>query len=585
MTRLQNKPTDWNWRVPSIDLGRAAALAIITILLWCTLYNRWTAESWQTPLDYLSDPQKGDVFENFAWIKAAGDGHMSPFFYSFIPELGAPHVANWDDFPLPEKPLLILTGWLAHAIGLFAAANMAVLLGQVLAALSFFAACRLLNGSWIWSFAGALVFAFSRYAFSHGLHHLEVLYYWHLPLCLVVCEWLFRGDGMKLGERRFVFALIVAFVTGIQHIYYTFIFVQLVFFGGLVQGWRRGWRHAIPAAAIIGVSAAGCLLMDLNTVFHDVAYGGNSGAVVRDYHWLEVYGLKLVDLAVPPPDHAFPPFAAWGAQHLKEIVLSPGEMPPSGYVGLVGLSAMAWLVFASVRRAIDRSTLPLESFFILWIILLASVGGINGVVGTLGFYMFRATTRFSILILCIVLIYAVRQLSLVKFKGNWPAYVLAVLVVLIAYWDQTPPMVTDKDIAEVASEVASDRHFTENMEQRLSPGAMVLELPLMDFPESPAPGVGAYDHFRPYLFARDLRFSFGSDKGRPEGDWQHQLANLPLGVIVSDIQSNGFAAIYLNRGGLFNKGESLIKGLKALGCSDTLESERGDLVCIFLKKQ
>jgi hypothetical protein len=203
------------------DIIRAALLAILVGLVWCATYDRWTVESWQTPLTYLSDPEKGDVLNRFAEVRAARDGYFRPFLWTNIPELGAPYAANWDDNPITEKPLLWATGLLARMMGIFAAANVAVLVGQVLAALSFYTACRMVNGSWIWSFAGGLAFAFARYAFAHGLHHLTVLYYWHVPLCLVVCEWVIRREGIKFGERRFVFALLVALITGIQHVYYT----------------------------------------------------------------------------------------------------------------------------------------------------------------------------------------------------------------------------------------------------------------------------------------------------------------------------------------------------------------------------
>jgi phosphoglycerol transferase len=571
------------WAVIRLDLVRAALLALMTGLLWCAIEDRWTAESWQTPLTYLSDPAKGDVLITLAGIKAAEEGHLRPFFFTNVPELGAPFVANWDDFPATEKPLTCLTGLLARMIGLFAAANFAVMLAQVLAAVSFYAACRLAGGSWPWSFAGALAFAFSTYAFSHGLHHLPVTYYWHIPLCLLVCGWIFRGEGLRFGGGRFLFAIAVAFVTGIQNVYYTGLFAQFVLIGGLVQAWRRGWNKALPAVAVVGTAAAAFLLMNLNTIFYGFFHGGNERAVVRDYHWLEVYGLKIVDLVVPPPDHPFPLFAAWGTQHVKEVLLSPGESPGSGYLGIIGLTALAWLTLVSLRRAVERRTLPLAAWFILWIFLYGSVGGLNGVLGVLGFQLFRATTRYSIFILCIVLMYAVGRLSLVKWKNKFLFYGAAILVALLALADQTSPWVSDQDLAKTAQAVDSDRRFAASMEQRLSPGAMVFQLPIMAFPESPAPGVGSYDHFRPYLYAHDLRFSFGSDKGRPEVEWQQELTRLSLSEVIQELESYGFSALYINRNGFPNQAQGLVKALQAEGLNDMIESDRHDLVCVFLK--
>ncbi|MCE0498945.1 MAG: tetratricopeptide repeat protein [Methylacidiphilales bacterium] len=565
-----------NWAAFRSDLIRAVLLAVLSILIWCTIYDRWTSESWRTPLDYLTEPDKSDVLFNLAHIKAAEDGHLWPLFYTNVPELGAPHVANWNDFPTTEKPFFCLTGLLARVTGLFTAANCSILVGQVLAALSFYAATRLLGCSWVWSFAGGLIFGFSRYAFNYGLHN--VTYYWHIPLCLVVCEWIFRGEGIRLGERRFVFALVIAFVTGVQHVYYTNLFAQFVLFGGLLQGYRRGWKAALPALAIVGSAAVAFLLMNFNSILYALVYGRNENAVVRSYQWLEIYGLKLVDLVVPPPDHRLGVFASWGAAYFKEDILSPGDC----YLGLTGLAALAWLAVVSLRRLAEGARLPLEACLILWIIIYAEVGGINGIIGTLGFQLFRATARYSIFILCIALMFAVRRLSLMEYRNKFLIYGAALLGTGLALWDQTPPLVSAGDLEKTARLVASDREFTEKMEERLPPNAMVFQLPIMDFPESPLGSLTPYDHLRPYLYSRHLRFSFGSDKGRPQDKWQHDLSQLTFTDEVSRIESYGFAAIYLNRNGYEDKGEGLLKALKEMGHGDTLESPQGDLVCISL---
>jgi hypothetical protein len=569
------------WAVIRLDLFRAALLALVTGLFWCAIEDRWTSESWQTPLTYLSDPAQGDVVHILAKARAARDGHHWPFLFTNIPELGAPFIANWDDYPMTEKPLFCFMGLLAKIFGIFAGANLTVMLGQILAAVSFYAACRILNYAWVWSCAGALVFALSRFAFAQGLYHLTILYYWHVPLCLVVCRWIICGE--LTGQRRFLFALAVAFIAGLQHVYYANMFAQFVLFGGIVEGWRNGWRASWRAGAIIGATALAFLLMEANTLLYQLIHGGNFAALDRRYQWLEIYGLKLVDLVVPPPDHPFPPFAAWGAGHLREILLSPGETPPSAYLGLLGLSALGGLVLVSFRRLLNRQLPPLEAFLILWIILYAGVGGINGLIGTLGFRLFRATTRYSIFILCLVLMYAIRRLSFMDWKKEYVPYVAAVLIVLFAWWDQAPPTVSGKDLASTAQAVASDRNFTEKMEASLPAHAMIFQLPMMTFPESPASGVGPYDHLRPYLYARDLRFSFGSDRGRPEADWQLGLTRLTLSEVIQELESYGFAALYINRNGFSDHGQQLVKALQTMGFNDMIESDRHDLVCVFLK--
>lgn len=392
-----------------------------------------------------------------------------------------------------------------------------------------------------------------------------------------------RGEGIEFGSGRFRFALLVALVTGVQNIYYTNMFAQLVLIGGLLQGWRHGWRAMLPSVSIVAAMAGAFLLMNANTFAYHLVNGGNSGTLMRNYHWLEIYGLKLVDLVVPPPDHPFPPFAKWAAVHLKEVVLSPGESPPSAYLGVLGLGALAWLMAVSLRRVADRARIPLEAWLILWIIIYAQVGGINGIIGTLGFQLFRTTTRYSIFILCIVLMFAVGRLSLAKVRHKFLAYGAALVVVGIALWDQTPPLVSAGELAETAQAVASDREFTEKMEKRLPAQAMIFQIPVMDFPENMAPGIPPYDHFRPYLYSHHLRFSFGSDKGRPHEKWQHDLVHLSLGDAVSRLESYGFSALYVNLSGLADDGAGMIEQFKNMGRADMFTSDRGDLLCVLLK--
>jgi phosphoglycerol transferase len=479
-----------------------------------------------------------------------------------VPQLGAPFTGNWNDFPLTEKPFFTLAGMLANIIGLFAAANLTVLIGQVLAAEAFYLACRVLGANWIWAFAGAVVFAFSHYAFAHGFNHIIIMYYWHVPLGLLVVEWVIRGKGLHFWERNFIYALVIAVIFGIQNQYFCNLFVQLVCLGGLVQVFRRGWREVLPSAAVAATAVAFFFLMNFNTILYGLIYGPNTEAVVRIYRGLEKYGLKLVDLILPPPDHRFAPFASWSTDHLANVLLPPGEWPPAQYIGLIGMVALVWLVVLSLRRLATGGRAPLETWLIMWVLLYSEVGGLNCIAGSFGAVLFRATSRYSIFIICILLMFAVRQLSSINFRNRTLIYATALFVVLIAIWDQTPPFVSSDAIAATAQAVASDRHFVEAMEKHLPPNAMIFQVPVADFPESPVAGNSSYENLRPYLFSNELRFAFGSDKGRPDTQWQVDLQRKPVADAVADLERYGFAAFYINRDAFADQGEGFVTALK-----------------------
>ena len=81
--------------------------------------------------------------EIFARIQAAAEGNTLPLQPQVIYRLGAPFGANWSAYPTSDLPLVCALGWLARSVGVFAAANLALLLATVSAALAFYGCARL----------------------------------------------------------------------------------------------------------------------------------------------------------------------------------------------------------------------------------------------------------------------------------------------------------------------------------------------------------------------------------------------------------------------------------------------------------
>ena len=86
---------------------RVGLLVLVTALIWCAHYGKWTREAWNLPTDYA-----GDAPEILAQMRAAADGDIWPLRPRVIERLGAPYGAHWNAFPTPDKPLLLLVGGL-----------------------------------------------------------------------------------------------------------------------------------------------------------------------------------------------------------------------------------------------------------------------------------------------------------------------------------------------------------------------------------------------------------------------------------------------------------------------------------------
>jgi len=570
-----------------VELARMAVLAVICIAVWCTVYDRWNGENWGVPIEYGLNPAAADVKGELSGFRAAEDGHFFPGIFHYEPRLNAPYAANWNDYPMTADPMFWATGVLARVIGLFPAVNLLLLFLQVLAVLAFYYAARRLRCDWKWSAGGALFYGLAPYAFAHSLHHIDITCYWHMPLALLVCFWIANGRGLRFGTRDYWIALGLAVITGFQNVYYTNAFIQLVGISLIIQWMRRGWREwraCLPALSI-GAAAFGVFLfMALRVVVYALLHGHNSGAAVRTYAQMEYYALKLIDLFIPFPTHRFAPFAAIGQRYYAETIL-PAEIPPACYMGLAGIAAFLWLAVVTVRNAIARPArkTPLEAVQVVWLFFYAVVGGVNAFAGVMGFQFFRSTTRFCIVILAIALLFAIRRLSLLsrRWPAPWPI-VAPIAISILALLEIIPPA-AGEDVRYVSAVVDSDRVFSQNMEAVLPKGGMVFQLPVIDFPENPIPGISAYDHFRPYLYTQNLRFSFGSDKGRPREAWQRVIVGLPPASQIAALERYGFAGIYVNRAGYPDHGEGLLNQYKGAGRTNVIESPLKDLYCVVLK--
>ncbi|MFZ4598550.1 MAG: hypothetical protein ACOYNN_07890 [Terrimicrobiaceae bacterium] len=544
------------------EIQRLAFLATIALLIWCGSHNRWSLESWQLPIQYGTDSATGDTKGMLATIKSASEGNFAPYLSKYQPNLGAPQGAFWDDMPITEQFLFWLPGLLVGFTGLFAAANLAVLIAQILAALSFYAVARVIGAQWTWAAAGALLFAFSRMASARMIHHLPVTFYWHVPLCLLVCYWIADGS-LKLYSRKMIVALAIGVISGIQNPYYTAMFIQLAGLAALVPLWKRDYRVFLAAGAVAASAIVCFFSMNLPTFWFKVTHGPNPGAIVRNYQWLEFFALKPIDLVMPPPDHPFGMLRSLSQAYQSGVVIA-GEVPPSGYLGIVGILALLWLLSVSIRNAISSPprSLPMEAGQILYIAAFSIVGGLNGLAGVFGVHFFRSTNRYSIFILTIVLLFAAKNIPTSLRRSRISAYALPLLIAIVGLVDILPPAPTGDDLAKMAYLIRGDRNFVTTLEAALPPKAMVFQLPFSYFPEASAPGLPAYEHFRPYLFSNSLKFSYGHVKGRGLEDWQRTIFEQPLPDALAEIQRKGFQAITIYRPAFQDNAVSLIAELE-----------------------
>lgn len=559
---------------------RVGLLALVTALVWVTHFDRWTRESWAIPTDY-----HGDALEILARIQASAEGDTHPLQPQVISRLGAPFGANWNAYPSSDPVLIWGLGQVARVVGVFPAANLAMLGAALSAALAFYGCARWLRVRWEWAFATALLFAFTFQTFNRGLAHLFFLFSWTVPLALLAC-------GLIAGSRRLRwrgwgggFCVATSVAIGVGNPYTVFLFLQLLGWALLAQWLGPRRRENLIAGGLAMATTLGCFVVAES---HALLFTPDTAALsplVRNYGGTEVYALKPLELVLPPAKHRWEALSFFGERYLRWSEWRGGEafMP---YLGLVGAVGLAWLGVAAFRAIVRRRRLPGGTLPLGWVLAFSSVGGLTNVLAFFtGIIVFRASNRFSVFISALVLLFIAHRVArLLQGRPRWVSIGAAALVAAIGLADQLPRAPGLEVQQRIAQRVESDRLLGRLIEERLPKGAMVFQLPVMAFPEAPpVHQLADYEYFRPYLATRSLRFSYGSLKNRSRGRWQRDTEKLPAADFVRRLERYGFSAVYFSRRAFPDGGAKLLADLARLGRTQSIEGPAREQVLVLLK--
>src|SRR5262249_1725270 len=85
------------------------------------------------------------------------------------------------------------------------------------------------------------------------------------------------------------------------------------------------------------------------------------------------------------------------------------------------------------------------------------------------------------------------------------------------------------------------------------------------------------------LHTTRLRFSYGSDQGRPREAWQRRAEALPPPAMAAALEAMGFAGLLVNRKAYADGGAGLRDELAQTGRRDSRESADRDFLFVRLQ--
>lgn len=558
-------------------------LIIIVFFIASLLMSGWPEgllPNTQYPYLYSSD-----ALFTMQWIKRSIEGWV------FNSDLsGFPFGSNNLDFPASDFGNLFLVKILGIIFGSMQAAhNLLFLLGFSAAFAASYVVFRALNISRPLSAAGSVLFTFLPYHFLR-LEHLFLSNYFVVPIYLFYGYRIFSPAPpfLQIVSKWKIWVLDALCMVTLScfGVYYAF-FGALIFavagFAGFA--YQKSSQNIKAGTIAILLVSCGVLINTLPNIIFSWENGTNSSVAYRSPAEAEIYGLKLVQMLLPRPEHRSGHLAYLTKSYDENFPLVTENAKSSlGIVGAVGLVIILVVIFTSLLGWRTDIRITFLACVTLTLFLFATVGGFSSLFSMLVSPMIRGWNRVSVFIgftsIASTLIFF--EIGLNKFaltsRNSTITAIIALAIACVGFWDQTTsPCRSCNEL--IKNEFISDRTFVKEIENIVSKDAAIYQLPYLPFPAVPPLfKLQAYDLLRGYLHSDTLHWSFAGMNGREGDSFYRSLAQQPIEQQIEVIRRLGFSGIYLDRRGFEDGGFKFEQELsRVLGTGPRLISKDSQL--------
>jgi hypothetical protein len=482
------------------------------------------------------------------------------------PRLGAPFAFDALAYPSNsnvDQSIVWMVGWFVSQPA--AVVTLAWAITVIASGLTAAWCLRRLGVSAASALVAGTLFALSPYALYRHIDHFSLVIYL-VPFACAAAVWLASGRPLRdLSGRTSIAVLAGCALLGFNYVYYAFFGAFCIAAGAIVGYVARRDRRILASGLLCVAVISGCTLVNLVPSFVSWSQNGRP-LMMRDKvpAEAEMFGLKIRQLVSPVFPNRFPPFQRWVQQEAAarfpiETENWTARLGLTGTLGFLGLIALLFVPDSAVSRT--KTLLRSASRLTIAAVLLGTVGGFGALFSLFVSADIRAYNRlcpfiefFSLLAVALAID------ALCKTPRARLAAASIVLAIGLADQGQAAQGLQAK-YASIAGEVTGLEHFVRTVERAVPDRAMVLQLPFRTYlNESDAGRMKRYDHLKPYLVSRSLRFSYpalSDDQVR----WQQVHARLDPRSLTSRLAGEGFTLILVDRYGYEDNGAAITSAL------------------------
>lgn len=475
----------------------------------------------------------------------------------FCGRIGAPDVTAFVDTPFLDW-LFVLQAWVLSWFINNQGRIMVIfyVLTYVSSAVSMFFCLSKLKNNRVVAFLFSLLFSFSTYHTYRNMGHLTLSNYFIVPLAVYLSFYIaFDGRDDRVerpfarGRRRNQIVLyLFAVMLGLANIYFAvfgLIFMSVALMYRMV--WSGKIKQNMRYAGYVLVSFLSVGVSLLPKMIYSVINGVNSQGAVRSFLHSELFGLKLVQLLLPPSFSKLGGSSLVGRYEDGNSFLSENRLSSIGLIATAAFIALCICLLVSfIKKKGDRFT-DFMALCVLTAVLVATVGGFGTIFNFFVTPEIRCYCRISIYIICFCYIAFACFLSRKK-MDLWLRIAIAVVLLGVGSVDQV--VISNQDAwtgAGIQAEIYDD--FFSRVEKEMGEGEMIYQLPFVEFPEPASTQIeamDAYNHLVAYIFTDNLKWSNGGIKGRNETAKQLYVSDGIGSGFLEGIKKAGFSGVYIN---------------------------------------
>ena len=533
----------------------------IVLILFGYIYNSFHWDVINVPF-YLAGIDDGHFL---SVAKNALDGNG----FWYMKDIGAPFGVARYNFPM----LMAFYYDFCYFFGFFTdnvifVNNLYYIFTYLFAVFGFILVARELKINYYLAVLGGILFSFSQYHVFRSAHHMTASSYFVITLVLYVCLNIVLRDDfntryLKVIDKIKIYSSLIlsSFLIGSVDIFYAYFGCAFIVLSIMIALFDKRYVASMRAVFFLLM----IIIVLVNNLYPSLLnniINGSSKTSSRDPYEAFFYGLSLVHLFMPRTFGDFHIFS-WLTNTYNHTMLFKNEATTSylGIIGVIGfLTLISFLLIDKFKRILqkyeddnNKGILSFLSKLNIFALLLGFQSGIGVLIALIGFTKVRTYNRISVYILlfsilAIIYLFDIFYKKFLK-NVNQIYMILFCIILLCVHFKENYLLKFPQNFNSNSQKIKSVSNYAIAISNFYKSGAKILQLPVLTYPENIVSENFTNCNYQvfPYLFTKNIKWSFGALRHTKESFYQKSLFGLAdIEKDIINAKSQGFDGISVN---------------------------------------